>query len=144
MHHLNLLAKMSTPIIGSCEHDPLLLSQTNFSTKDGELPEPPPSAISVVDAAIELYSALLPMQDASTTARSVSELTASVRSIKLDKNSGRRAAILVNGTVALSLALRIASTQQVRQNRDTLGSSQVSSILSTYLMVRIVQPVSHL
>lgn len=69
------------------------------------------------------------------SSRIISEVVDAVRSNKLDKNSGRRAAVFVNGTVALSLALRTASTQQARQSRDTLGNSQISSTLSTYLMV---------
>ena len=88
-----------------------------------------------MDAAIELFAALLPMQDAASAAKVINEVVDSTRSAKLEKNSGRKAAVLVNGTVAVALALRVATTSHARRCRDTIGSSSAASPLSSFLKV---------
>lgn len=130
--------QITQPVIGSCEHDPLLLCQARAVNLEIEWPEPPPSATSVVDAAIELFAALLPLQDAASSAKVINEVVESTRSAKLDRNSGRKAAVLVNGTVAIALALRVATTSHARRCRDTIGSSSASSVLSSFLKVSSV------
>lgn len=123
------------PIIGACEHDPLSLCQAAFSDTDYVLSEPPPPATSVVDTAIELFSRLLPLQDLQSNAKIIAQLLESVRSPKLEKNTGRKAAVTVNATVALLMALRYGSLTQLRQARETFGSSQITGMLSPFLMV---------
>lgn len=88
----------------------------------------------MVDYAIQLFSLLLPTQDQESAARAVKELVDSTRSPKLDRNSGRRAAVLINANVALRLALRGASSNG-RQGKEALGNSKVTSILSGFLKV---------
>ncbi|KAH8115151.1 clathrin-coated vesicle protein [Phellopilus nigrolimitatus] len=124
---------ISQPVIGSCEHDPLLLCQAQCTKAEIEWPEPPPSATSVVDAAIELFAALLPLQESTASKRIVSEVLDSTRSAKLEKNSGRKAAVFVNSTIAIAFALRIATTLHSRQCRETLGGSQIATTLSLFL-----------
>ncbi|KAI5117719.1 hypothetical protein M0805_001805 [Coniferiporia weirii] len=124
---------ISQPVLGSCEHDPLLLCEAHSSNNEITWPEPPPSATSVIDAAIELFSTLLPLQETHSCARVVTEVLESTRSAKLENNSGRKAAVLVNSTVAIALALRIATTSYSRQCRETFGSSQISGMLSPFL-----------
>lgn len=119
-------------MLGACEHDPLSIFQAYISDA---LLEPPPPATSVVDTAIDLFARLLPLQDLTSTTRIISQLLDSVRSPKLEKNAGRRAAVSVNAAVALVLALRHATTAHFRQTRETLGSSQVTSVLSPFLKV---------
>ena len=60
-----------------------------------------------------------------------------VRSTKFEKNSGRKAAVLINVAVALVLSLRHAGTSQLRRARETFGSSHVASLLSSFLKVRM-------
>lgn len=98
-------------------------------------PEPPPPATAAVDAAIELFSLLLPLQDLSSCSRVVSDLVQSVQSPKLERNTGRKAAVLANASIAIALALRNATTMYSRQSRDSLGSAQVSAMLATFLKV---------
>lgn len=131
---INAPFKIAQPIIGSCEHNPLLLCQT-YSVTDDEWPEPPPSATSVVDAAIEMFASLLPLQDSASCKRAITDIVESTRSSKLEKNFGRKAAVLVNSTIAVALALRAASTTHARHCRETIGSSQIASILSSFLKV---------
>lgn len=126
---------MRKPVLGACEHDPLSLCQARIINTEYQLLEPPPPATSVVDTAIDLFAQLLPLQDLITTTRIITQLLDSVRSQKLEKNSGRKAAVSINGVVALVLALRHATTSHFRQARETFGSSQISSLLSPFLKV---------
>ena len=102
---------------------------------EGGWPEPPPSATAVVDAAIELFSTLLPLQDSNSTMKVILGLVEQSRSSKLERNSGRKAAVLVNAVVALALTLRVGTTLHGRHCKDTFGNSQVSTILSSFLKV---------
>jgi hypothetical protein len=89
----------------------------------------------VVDAAVNLFSILLPLQDGSAAARILSQLIDSVKSPKLERNAGRRAAVTVNAVVALVLMFREATVSPQRRLRETLGSSQVTSLLANFLKV---------
>ena len=109
------------------------LCQAKFSDSEYQLFEPPPPATAVVDTAIELFARLLPLQDLTSTVKVITQLVESVRSPKLEK----KVAVFVNATVALVMALRTATTSHFRQARDTFGSSQVTTLLSSFLMVRL-------
>ncbi|KAJ3781084.1 clathrin-coated vesicle protein [Lentinula aff. detonsa] len=131
----NLLRK---PVLAGCEHDPLSLCQINISKTEHRMVEPPPPATSVVDSAINLFADLLPLQDLPSITRTITQLVESVRSSKLDKNVGRKAAVHVNAAIALVLTLRSATTSHYRESRDTFGSSQVTSLLSSFLKETLV------
>ncbi|OCH91331.1 clathrin-coated vesicle protein [Obba rivulosa] len=118
------------PIIRSCEHDPLFLCQTSATEASQRWIEPPPPATAAVNASIQLFSQLLPMQDLSLTAKTVGQIVDSGRSPKLEKNAGRKAAVTINTAVALVLTLRQATTPRAR---NVLGDSQVTSLLSAFL-----------
>lgn len=91
-----------------------------------------------MDAAIELFSQLLPIQDLTSTSKIVSQLIDSVRSPKLEKNTGRKSAVSINASVALVLALRQATTSHFRHSRDTLGNAQITKNLGPFLKVRLL------
>lgn len=67
--------------------------------------------------------------------RTITQLVESVKSPKLDKNSGRKAAVLINSTVAIARALRCAMESHSRQAKETLGHSQVTNPLASLLKV---------
>ena len=121
------------PILRSCSHDPLFLCQRITPDAANQWPEPPPPATAAVNAAVQLFAQLLPLQDLSVAVRSVTQLIESTGSPKLEKNSGRKAAVSVNATIALVLALRQVTTARGRQ---VLGSGQVTSLLAPFLKVR--------
>lgn len=100
--------------------------------------ETPPPATAVVDTAIELFAQLLPLQDLVSTTRIITQLLDSVRSSKLDRNAGRRAAMFINAAVGLVLALRNATTSHFRHARETFGNPQLSSLLSPFLKDALV------
>ncbi|KIJ69624.1 hypothetical protein HYDPIDRAFT_124270 [Hydnomerulius pinastri MD-312] len=132
----NLLLRK--PVLGSCEHDTLSLCLTAPTGDDHTLLNAPPSTSAVVDAAIELFSRLLPIQDLTTVTRTITQLVDSVKSPKLDKNAGRKAAVLVNSVVAIVRTLRHATTSHYRQAKETLGHSQVTTPLATLLKDALV------
>ena len=98
-------------------------------------PEPSPVATSVVDAAIELFSHLLLLQDPQSAAKTISLLIESVRALKLERNVGRKAAVFVNEVFSILVTLRLASGGSVRQAREMLGNPQVSGSLGDFLKV---------
>ncbi|KAH8110303.1 armadillo-type protein, partial [Phellopilus nigrolimitatus] len=55
-----------------------------------------------------------------SSGRKVSEVLDSTRSAKFEKNSGRKAAVSVNSTIAIAFALRIATTLHSRGSRISL------------------------
>ncbi|KAJ7767277.1 clathrin-coated vesicle protein [Mycena metata] len=127
------------PVLGACEHDPLSLCQARILNAEYHLEEPPPATTSVVDTAIELFAQLLPLQDLTSTAKIITLLLESVRSPKLEKNGGRKAAVFINAAVAIVLALRQAmGTVQARKAKDTFGSTQVTTLLSPFLKDALV------
>ncbi|KAF8584408.1 ARM repeat-containing protein [Ramaria rubella] len=130
---------ITKPIIGSCEHDPLVVCQFRSSEVSHIWPEPPPPATSVTDAAIELFATLLPIQDNQSSMRAIAQVIDFVRSPKLERNTGRKAAVLVNATVALLLALRSATASHFRHAKDTLGNPQVTAALADFFKVAILE-----
>ena len=123
------------PILRSLEHDPLLLCQSQPLHSNDPWNESPPAVTSAVNAAITLFSRLLPVQDTPSVSRSINLLLEATGSSKLERNTGRKAAVFANTAVALVLALRQASLRS-RQVADGLGSAHVASSLATFLKVR--------
>ncbi|KAG9318303.1 armadillo-type protein [Chiua virens] len=132
----DLLLRM--PVLGSCEHDTLSLCLTNPTSDDRTILDCPPASSAVVDASIELFARLLPIQDLSTMTRTVAQLVESVKSPKLERNSGRKVAVLVNSVVAIARALRCAMESHSRQAKETLGHTQVTTPLASLLKDALV------
>jgi HEAT repeat-containing protein 5 len=97
--------------------------------------ESAPCATAVVDAAINLFAQLLPLQDLASLSSTISHLLESVRSVKTDKNAGRKAAITINAAVAILLALRSATAQYFRQSKETFGKSAITTLLTPFFQV---------
>ncbi|KAF8998676.1 armadillo-type protein [Cyathus striatus] len=93
------------PIIPSIEHDPLSLFTPMDESSAGK---PPPPYTAVVDSAIELFA---------NTVKIITLLLENVHSPKLEKNTGRKAAVFVNAVVALLLAMGSA--------REVFGSDAI-------------------
>lgn len=107
---VQLDALQHRPVLGAAEHDPLVLyaRNRNPAATTSELPLPPPPATGMVDAALQLFAALLPYQDSTTQVSSLETLLSYCRSSKLEKNPGRRMAIQVNACIGVLGALRMA------------------------------------
>lgn len=121
------------PILQSAEHDPLSICQTRDLTAESFWPEFPPPLTQAVDAALALFARLLPLQDPTSAARLITLMIDSVKSPKYDKNIGRKAAVQVNATIAILLALRQAMTSPSKHIREVFGSPGVTTPLSSFL-----------
>ncbi|KAI5983848.1 armadillo-type protein [Pisolithus albus] len=126
------------PVLGAREHDTLSLCLPGAPGSDSLWFDPPPSPTAVVNAAIELFARLLASQDLAITTRLVTQLTELVKSPKLDRNAGRKAAVVVNAAVATVQTLRHATTTYYRQARETLGHHQVTTALTGFLKDALV------
>ncbi|GAC76103.1 uncharacterized conserved protein [Moesziomyces antarcticus T-34] len=122
---VQLDALQRRPVLGAAEHDELFLysavrpSTTSQTSTDPsrlgshlELRESarlsPPAATGVVDAAIQLFTVLLPYQERDVQVAAIEAMLAHTKSTKLDRNPGRKQAIQVNVVVAILGALRVA------------------------------------
>ncbi|SAM82403.1 related to LAA1-AP-1 accessory protein involved in TGN-endosome transport [Ustilago bromivora] len=114
------------PVLGAAEHDELFIYSTARTSSSvpssqdaphlGASAEPresaalsPPGATGVVDAAIQLFTALLPYQERDIQVAAIEAMLAHTKSTKLDKNPGRKQAIQTNVAVAILGALRVAT-----------------------------------
>ncbi|KAG8714844.1 hypothetical protein FRC11_006860 [Ceratobasidium sp. 423] len=125
---------LTQPILGSLEHNPLMLSSS--TARGAAWPQPPPPATAIVDAAITLFASLLPTQEHSSVYSNVQFLIESCRSPKLDRNAGRKAAVLVNTAVALTRTLRIATETGGRKARDNIGNP---TVLLRILVLKVIK-----
>ncbi|KAI0784437.1 clathrin-coated vesicle protein [Abortiporus biennis] len=125
------------PILRSLEHDPISLCQNPPTSPRASATDFPPPVTAAVNASISLFSSLLPLQDSTSMSRTVSNLLEATTSGKLDRNSGRKAAIMINASAAFVLTLRTVSSHS-RQTSDALGSVQVASPMASFLKGMLV------
>ncbi|GAA5821540.1 hypothetical protein JCM11251_000898 [Rhodosporidiobolus azoricus] len=97
-------------VLVAAEHDPLVLSSflANESAAFDALPGAPPPAVGLVDAALELFSLYFSLQEPPNQSALLQILSNNFKSFKLDKNPGRRQAIITNSITAVLGALRLA------------------------------------
>lgn len=120
------------PIIPSIEHD--TLSICGGAVLDSLTITTPSAPTAVVDAAIELFALLLPAQDLVTVERFVNQVIEFARAARLERNVGRKAAVSINVSTALFVALNNGALN-TKHARDTFGSAQVGQTLSAFLKV---------
>lgn len=121
----------SVPVLCSLEHDPLAVCMTQASTSYRGSPVLPP-ATAVVNSAIELFGLLLPFQDASSVSRTLRQMADSIKSPKLEKNMGRKMAVLVNATIALQRYLH--EINSTGRGREALQDNQANELIVGILM----------
>ncbi|KAL4918073.1 armadillo-type protein [Aspergillus aurantiobrunneus] len=101
------------PICQAREHDSVLL----YSARQGDRLSADPHSTGVVNAAIELFSVAIALHAPKVQESSVEQLATYLSSTGLQRNPGRKAAMIVNISVALLHALKIA----VRESGPTAG-----------------------
>ncbi|BGP10695.1 hypothetical protein JCM10049v2_006587 [Rhodotorula toruloides] len=108
-------------VLEAGEHDPLVLWSRLATEKAAfePLPEAPPPAVGVVDASLELFSLYFTLQEPANQSALLQILHNNLRSFKLEKNPGRKQAMLVNCVTAILGALRLA--------RRAIDAHQVAS-----------------
>ncbi|WRT65221.1 uncharacterized protein IL334_002164 [Kwoniella shivajii] len=122
-------SQLSHPILGSLEHDFLEL----LVSKPLPLqPKPAPPQTGVIDSGVELFANMFSHQNAEGQVQSLATLSSHMRSSKLEKNPGRKQAVVANTMAALrrSLANVEGGGQKARRS---LGSNQVSDLIKSLL-----------
>ena len=130
---IELEGQLSRPILGSLEHDflPLLDAQQPLSS-----PTPAPAQTGVIDAGLALFSILFPHQNIEGQVQSLATLSSHMRSSKLEKNPGRKQAVIVNTVTALRKILKGVEGAGGKA-RKVVGSAQVSEMIRSLLQVRL-------
>ncbi|GAA5889046.1 hypothetical protein JCM6882_009727 [Rhodosporidiobolus microsporus] len=98
-------------VLEAAEHDPLVLSSflANEPAAFDPLPGAPPPGVGLVDAALELFSLYFSLQEPPNQNALLQILSNNAKSFKLDKNPGRRQAIVTNAITAVLGALRLSA-----------------------------------
>lgn len=128
--------QLEQPIMGAIEHDSMQAYRK--SARSLEMPLPVPPATSLVDATLELFSQLFPMQAAPLQESLLETLITSVRSPKLDKNPGRKMAVLVNAVIALLGSTRKMQASGSNKNELTIKDRRIGAIAQEILQEAVL------
>ncbi|GAA5989051.1 hypothetical protein JCM10908_006285 [Rhodotorula pacifica] len=123
------------PVLQVGEHDSSVLTSalaTDATATFAGLQEAPAPAVGLVDAAIELFALYFPLQEPGNQAALLQLLLNNSRSFKLDKNPGRRQAILANAITAVLGALRLS--------RRAIDSIQVATPMRDLVKEALLHP----
>lgn len=127
--------QLRRPVLEAAEHDSSVLTAvvaTAATTAFDPLEEAPAPAVGLVDAAIELFALYFPLQEPGNQAALLQLLLNNSRSFKLDKNPGRRQAILANSITAVLGALRLS--------RRAIDSLQVATPMRDLVKEALLHP----
>lgn len=105
--------QLTFPICQASEHDSILL----YSSRAGDHLSADPHATGVVNAAVELFSVAIPLHAPKVQESSVEQIATFLTSQSLQRNPGRKAALVVNVAVALLHALKASG----KDNGATMG-----------------------
>ena len=126
---------LHTPVIGSIEHDSVNLY---LSDPQGEEASPAPPATAVVNSAIDLFTALLPIQQPKVQESILEQIATFLASNILQRDPGRKAAMTVNVAVALLGAIKLTVGGEVPG--ANLSAPSVLKIISEILQGFVVLP----
>ena len=120
-----------SPICGAREHDSVYLHLVDRSGAE-ELTDPP--ATEVVNSAIAMFAVALPLQESRVQESALEQLSLHVSSKSLVRDPGRKAAIIVNISLALLGALKV-SQGETPANPGSLKATTVERCLDNLLRV---------
>lgn len=122
--------QLTFPICQASEHDAVLL----YCSRDGDALSAEPPATGVVNASIDLFSVAIPLHAPKVQESSVEQIATFLSSQTLQRNPGRKAAMVVNIAVALLHALKVA----VKETSSVSGklNTATDKILQELLQVR--------
>ncbi|KAI8149192.1 armadillo-type protein [Fennellomyces sp. T-0311] len=136
---------LERPIIGSAELDPIYIYTTFASTAENKslvLPRPVAPSTGYVDTSIELFATLFPSQPPPVQESTFEHIASVVKDARLEKNSPRRAAVLVNVTVALLGAFK--NMMSNKKKIHGIASGRATQLVQEILMEAIVHPDPYL
>ncbi|KAI8641511.1 armadillo-type protein [Parasitella parasitica] len=146
---------LERPIIGSLELDPFY-SYTNIDSNPQQsqrqlarnkyaISQPVSPSTSYIDASIELFATLFANQPASIQESTFELMVKVVKDPKLEKNSPKRAAILVNIVVALLGAFKNIMAFAKKKKRESVEfSPRATQLVQEILMEVVVHPDPYL
>ncbi|PUU78144.1 armadillo-type protein [Tuber borchii] len=129
--------KLHTPVIGSIEHDSVSLYTTSNSSARNE-PTPAPPATAVVNSAIDLFTILLPIQPPKVQESILEQIATFLASGSLQRDPGRKAAMVINVAVALLGALKVTISEEVPS--ASLSTASVLKIIQELLQGFVIHP----
>lgn len=97
-------------------------------------PKPAPPQTGVVDAGVELFATIFPHQSVEGQVQSLASLSSHVRSSKLERNPGRKQAVVANTMAALRRSLGSLDGIGARA-KSALANSQVTDLIKALLQV---------
>ncbi|WWC58989.1 uncharacterized protein I303_101535 [Kwoniella dejecticola CBS 10117] len=129
-------SQLSHPILGSLEHDflELLVSKPLPAP-----PKPAPPQTGVIDSGVELFAIMFAHQNGEGQIQSLATLSSHMRSSKLERNPGRKQAVVANVMTALRRSLANVEGAGVKA-RKSLSSTQVSDLIKSLLQDAIFDP----
>ena len=130
---MSIESQLVHPIVGSTEHDALDLFSSAASSSSSP-PTSPPAQTGVIDAGLQLFSVMFSHQTVEGQVQSLATLSSHVRSGKLERNPGRKQAVLANTIAALRQSLKVAEDAGSRSKRG-FTSAQVSDLIKSLLQV---------
>ncbi|KAF9162925.1 hypothetical protein DFQ26_003103 [Actinomortierella ambigua] len=132
---------LQKPVLGAPEHDPMVVYTTYAlpsSISRYSLPKPRPMATGVIDAAVELFAILYPLQSSSLQGSLMEALSKILKTHALDKNPGRKMAIHINTIVAMLGATKYAMAEGRRADHRPFEGPLASSYSQSILREAIV------
>jgi hypothetical protein len=126
-----LTLQLSRPVLGSLEHDylDLLAAESSDTCPASVSPQ-----TGVIDAGVELFATMFPLQNQEGQVQSLATLSSHNRSGKLERNPGRKQAVIANTVTALRRSLANAEVVGARAKRG-FASSQVTELIRPLLQV---------
>ncbi|KAI7871589.1 armadillo-type protein [Spinellus fusiger] len=138
---------LERPVLGSAEFDSLYVYTTFVPQQKLEIPCPIPPSTSYIDASIELFATIFPSQPPPVQESTFEHIAKVVKDSRLEKNSPRRAAILVNVVVALLGAFKNAmahAKKNKQEHRENGMSPRATQLAQEILMEAVVHPEPYL
>ncbi|CAO3620701.1 unnamed protein product [Cunninghamella echinulata] len=143
---------LERPILGSMDLDPIYLYTTfDKDTRKHSLPAPVAPSTSYIDSSIDLFAILFPNQPPPVQESTFEHMAKVVKDSRLEKNSPKRAAVLVNVVVALLGALKHMmaaqlrnNSQQQKKNANNNNDSNGSAIQDSIAIGRATQLVQEI
>ena len=124
-----------SPTCHALEHDAVCLYSSHLVNGRAEVSPP---ATQVVDAAIELFAIALPLQPPKIQ-ESALEQMATVIAQPLPREPGKKAAVLVNSSMAVLGALAVANGE-TKYSRGKIATSSIERIAAEILRRSIAEP----
>lgn len=134
---IDLLIQLSRPVMSAMENDTMCIctARTQPLLTEVPLPTAVTPSTGVVDAGVDLLAALLYQQPIDVALQTVTLFTNHLRSPNLERNPGRREAVLYNIMLSLQRSLKRAVSIGSRRARETLGSANVVGVIRALLQV---------